>query len=32
MPRNFADRLTAAIAEKDSRVIVGLDPDYGKLP
>lgn len=32
MPRNFADRLTAAIAEKDSRVVVGIDPDYPKLP
>ena len=32
MPRNFADRLTAAIAEKDSRIVVGIDPDYQKLP
>jgi orotidine-5'-phosphate decarboxylase len=32
MPRNFADRLSTAIAEKDSRVVVGIDPDYAKLP
>jgi len=32
MPRNFADRLTAAIAEKNSRVVVGIDPQYDRLP
>ncbi len=29
---NFADRLTAAIKQKQSRVLVGLDPDFDKLP
>lgn len=29
---NFADRLSAAIHQKQSRVVVGLDPDYDKLP
>jgi orotidine-5'-phosphate decarboxylase len=32
MPQNFADRLTAAIEQKNSRVVVGLDPVYAKLP
>jgi orotidine-5'-phosphate decarboxylase len=31
-PSNFGDRLTAAIGQKGSRVIVGLDPDWSKLP
>ena len=29
---NFADRLCAAVQEKDSRVCVGLDPDLERLP
>jgi orotidine-5'-phosphate decarboxylase len=32
MSRNFADRLTAAIEQNNSRVVVGLDPQYDKLP
>ncbi|MDQ3023134.1 MAG: orotidine 5'-phosphate decarboxylase, partial [bacterium] len=32
MPLNFADRLTAAIKQRNSRVVVGLDPVYDKLP
>ncbi len=29
---NFADRLCAAVLDKDSRVCVGLDPDLERLP
>ena len=29
---NFADQLVKAIEKKDSRVCVGLDPDFEKLP
>jgi len=29
---NFADRLHRAIAAKSSRVVVGLDPDFTRLP
>lgn len=29
---NFADRLLAAIEEKKSHVVVGLDPDFASLP
>lgn len=32
MPENFADRLTAAIIEKQSQVCVGLDPRLGSMP
>src|SRR5687768_2470019 len=32
MPQHFADRLSAAIAGKNSRVVVGLDPVFDKLP
>ncbi|MCC7477391.1 orotidine-5'-phosphate decarboxylase [bacterium] len=31
-PANFADRLSTAIKHKQSRVVVGLDPDFDKLP
>ena len=29
---NFADRLLDAVEQKESRVVVGLDPDVGRLP
>ncbi len=32
MPEHFADRLMRAIKEKDSRVCVGIDPVYERLP
>ncbi len=32
MAENFADRLMAAIEEKNSRVCVGIDPVFGRLP
>ncbi len=31
-PDNFADRLCAAVHEKDSRVCVGLDPNLERMP
>jgi len=31
-PSNFADRLSAAVLDKDSRVCVGLDPNLARLP
>jgi len=30
--KDFSDRLLDAIDEKQSRVVVGLDPDYDKIP
>lgn len=32
MSHNFADRLTASIRQHQSRVIVGLDPDFRQIP
>ena len=29
---NFADRLLSAVEEKQSHVVVGLDPDYASMP
>lgn len=31
-PGNFGDRLTAAIIQKKSRIVVGLDPDWDRFP
>ncbi|MEW6723302.1 MAG: orotidine-5'-phosphate decarboxylase [Bacillota bacterium] len=32
MPRSFVERLRAAVEEKDSRVVVGLDPVIERIP
>lgn len=32
MSEHFADRLTAACEQKNSRLVVGLDPSYAQLP
>jgi orotidine-5'-phosphate decarboxylase len=29
--RNFGDRLTAAVAERQSQIVLGIDPDPGRL-
>ncbi len=32
MPENFADRIIELCKEKDSRLVLGFDPVYSKLP